>query len=240
MLDAAQSLTPIDCVAWGPAHPPPVPRVAPLTADCSEGDLGAALSAGDPSAARVAWSRFAPMVRRILRRALGPQADVEDLTQDVFVSLFQAVHALKEPTALRGFLIVIAVRTVQAERRRRNARRFLMLGLEPELIEGVAGSADVSAAHSLRRFYRLLDHLRESDRLAYVLRFIERMSSEEVAAATGVSIATARRRFLRAAARVRYYAERDPFLSEYMKAAAAAKAQLESPSDVDAQLHSAD
>ncbi|HEY3594545.1 MAG TPA: sigma factor, partial [Polyangiaceae bacterium] len=53
--------------------------------------LARAMIADDPRAPRVAWHRFAPMVHRILKRTLGPGADVEDLVQEVFLCLYDRV-----------------------------------------------------------------------------------------------------------------------------------------------------
>src|SRR5947209_6274883 len=50
-----------------------------------------------PDAARLIWQRFAPMVHRILRRSFGPDEDVEDLAQEVFMCVFQKASSLREP-----------------------------------------------------------------------------------------------------------------------------------------------
>ena len=55
-----------------------------------------------------------------------------------------------------------------------------------------------------------------------MLRFVEGRSIDEVAQRTNVSIATARRRYVRAATRLRLLAERDLFLSDYTPQLAAA------------------
>jgi len=50
--------------------------------------LVAGVRAGEPGAAGKMWDRYASLVRRVLRRMLGP-VDVEDGVQDAFLRLFR-------------------------------------------------------------------------------------------------------------------------------------------------------
>lgn len=190
---------------------------APVSlADADDAALARALIAKDPGAPRVAWTRFAPLVRRILRRSLGPQHDVEDVVQDVFLCLFERVHTLRDPVALKAFVIAIAVRTARYEIRRARVRRWVGLSRTAELPDLRIVNADSGAQHALIHFYRMLDRINERDRTAFVLRFVEGMEAAEVAAALDVSVPTARRCFTRAWERVIFLARRDPFLVDYL------------------------
>lgn len=62
----------------------------------------------------------------------------------------------------------------------------------------------------------LLSRIRERDRTACVLRFIEGTQADEIADVVGASVPTVRRRFTRECARVTFLAGRDPFLSRYV------------------------
>src|SRR5689334_18989568 len=90
--------------------------------------LVAAVRARVPHAAGRLWDRHSPMVRRILRRILGPTADVEDAVQDAFLRLFRDLSSLRDPSALRSFLIGITLHVAKSELRKRRARRWLLLG----------------------------------------------------------------------------------------------------------------
>src|SRR5215212_4826589 len=76
-----------------------------------------------PDAARLIWQRFAPMVLRILRRSFGPDEDVEDLAQEAFMCVVQTASSLREPQALKAFVITVTAFTVRGELRRRYAKR---------------------------------------------------------------------------------------------------------------------
>ena len=169
-----------------------------------------------PDAARLIWQRFAPMVHRMLRRSFGPDEDVEDLAQEVFMCVFQKASSLREPQALKAFVITVTAFTVRGELRRRWSRRWLRRQRPTGSAGQLVFHQDVESREALRRFYLILDRVGVQDRTAFVLRFIEGMPLEDVAVALDVSIATAKRRLARAWDRVVLLAERDTALVDYL------------------------
>jgi RNA polymerase sigma-70 factor (ECF subfamily) len=185
----------------------------------SDHDLARALAADEPWAAAATWNQHSPMVFRFLQRALGPDAEVEDLTQEVFLLVFAKARGLRDPDALRSFVFSIAVRKLKWEMRRRRVRRMFELSALDELPEQATAVLDVEARQALRHFYAILDHLRAEERVAFVLRHLEGMTLGEVAGALGVSLATAKRRLDRASRTVSRYVDQDPTLAGYAAAA---------------------
>lgn len=179
-------------------------------------ELARALIAKAPGAAPVVWDRFTPFVRRILRRALGPAQNVEDLVQEVFLRLFLKVHELREPKALRGFIISITTMTVRSELRRRRAKSWLGFSPNPALLDLRVVHPDPAGRQALGRFYELLDRFNTRDRMAFVLRFVEGMSLLEVSAALDVSVSTTKRSLSRVRRRMLEHVQRDPLLAEYL------------------------
>lgn len=179
--------------------------------------LASAVLAGEAAAQRLAWFRFAPTVRRVLRRFVSRFLDEDDLVQEVFLALFQSLPTLRDPAALHRFVIAIAVQTGRYHSRR-GWRRWqseqpvdpAQLGRELEALD------DTHAQHELMRATRLLQNIRTHDRAAFVLRFVEGMTAQEVAYSLGISIATVRRRCSRAQARLKCLAQHDPFLISYV------------------------
>jgi RNA polymerase sigma-70 factor (ECF subfamily) len=186
----------------------------------SDTDLARALLFKQPEAAILVRRRFGPLIRGIVRRALGATADSEDVEQDVFLNLFSTVYGLRQPGAFRAFVITTTKRTVGHALRRRRARAHLAIEAEPgrELIGDVG---DAAARHAFFHFHQLLERLRERERQAFILRFVTRLEAEEIAQILGVSLPTARRAFERAWRRMIVWAGRNPFLSEYLSAPAA-------------------
>src|SRR5687768_11745164 len=89
----------------------PLQRVPPSYE--SDSELGTALIRGEPAAAHLVWKRYAPMVRRIIKRTLGPGYEVDDYAQDAFLRFFTMVPSLQEPKALRSFLVSVTTNVVR-------------------------------------------------------------------------------------------------------------------------------
>ncbi|HWA70883.1 MAG TPA: RNA polymerase sigma factor [Polyangiaceae bacterium] len=176
-----------------------------------------AFSGGEAWAAHAIWTRHAPMVYRLLERALGPHGDAEDLTQDVFLSTFTGLSGLRDISALRSFIYSIALRTLKWELRRRRVRRILHLSPNGQLPELPVRAADSEARQILARFYALLDQLSVNERTAFVLRHMEGFKLEEVAERMGVSLATVKRCVSRASQHVSTLVANDGELSSYLR-----------------------
>lgn len=169
-----------------------------------------------PSAAKAVWERFYPLVSRTLRRTFGPQDEVADLVQDVFFHLFRKLPGLRDPTALRSFVYSITTRVALKELRRRRLHRWLELSPSGTLPEGITVPRDPGAPAALRRLYEILDELAPRDRTLFVLRNLEDMSLPELAQATGVSLATVKRRLKVAGDHVAQRAASDALLASYL------------------------
>jgi RNA polymerase sigma-70 factor (ECF subfamily) len=190
---------------------------------CSDTDLARALLAKQPEAALLVQQRFQPLIRRMLRRTLGVTHEAEDVEQEVFLNLFSTVYGLRHPAAFRAFVITVTKRTLGHALRRRRARAHMAVESEQSASELIGDVGDAAARHAFFHFHNLLERLRERERAAFVLRFVERLEAEEVAEVLGVSLPTARRSFARAWERMVVWAGRNPFLREYLNAAGNAK-----------------
>ena len=161
-----------------------------------------ALRAGDPDAPAALWGRYSPSVKRVLAKALGSTLEIEDLTQEVFLRVFVRLPSLRDPSALRPFVLAVAMNVLKWELRRRWIGRRVRLSGTGELPDIESTPADAEARHALLRCYRILDTLPTKERMAFVLRCMEGMTIEEAAEALGVSISTAKRWVSRGAAKV--------------------------------------
>lgn len=182
-----------------------------------DAELVFALKRGGHDAAEVIWDRYSPRVQRFLLRSLGvPDEEVEDLSQEVFLRIFTSPQAIREPGALREFVMSVAVRVLQRELRRRWVRRWVRLaddGYPPDII--AEGSIDPEARQALKRCYEILNELHVRERMAFALRFLEGMRLDEVASQLKVSLSTAKRLVLRSSALVSAAVARDKDLRGY-------------------------
>ena len=165
-------------------------------------ELVRALRAGHPEAPAALWARYSPSVGRVLAKALGPTSEIEDLTQEVFLRVFGRLPALRDPSALRAFVLGVAMNVLKWELRTRWIGRRVRLSWTGELPDVAATPADAEARHALQRCYRILDSLPTKERMAFVLRCMEGMTIEEAAEALCVSISTAKRWVASGAAKV--------------------------------------
>lgn len=200
--------------------PAAAPRLAPVHRLPFAGDDAAlvrALTEGSAAAAATMWDRYATLVRGILRRSIGPDAEVDDAVQEVFLRFFKQVSNLRDPGALRPFVIGIALHVAGTELRRRRVRRWLRLTDDGTLPDRAAPSDDDDARAALRRLYAMLDRLDDGSRLLFVLRHVEGMELTELAAALGTSLATIKRRLAKVTDRVLAMIDRDPDLAGYVR-----------------------
>jgi RNA polymerase sigma-70 factor (ECF subfamily) len=184
--------------------------------EIDDAELARRLMARDPSVATEAWDRFAPMVQGLLRRALGPTSETEDLTQEVFVRLCAKIATLQSHAALRSFVYSIAVRVLREELRRRKVKRWLRLSKTGELPESQASPSNPEGREALAHFHAILDELGEKERTVFFLRHVEGLPLGDIGQACDASLATVKRRLARASDRVDLLMKRDPTLASYL------------------------
>ncbi len=180
-------------------------------------ELAEALIAGESWAAVSTYQKHGPMVFRFLHRALGAFGEAEDLTQEVFLHVFSKVRGLRNRYALRSFVLSVAIRTLKWEIRRRRIRRIFQVSGYDNLPEPAVDALDAESRQAVRRLYAILEHLSAQERAAFVLRHIEQMTLDEVGEALGVSLATVKRRLVRATRLVSHEMDLDPSLAPYSK-----------------------
>jgi RNA polymerase sigma-70 factor (ECF subfamily) len=190
--------------------------VAPGAGDTSDAELARALSTGSAWAIAETWHRFAPGVIMFARRALGSEAEAEDLAQEVFWRVFARAKTLRAPERLRSFVFSFAVRVLKTELRRRRARAWLSFRQPETLVDLGSELTDMESRDLLRRFYALLDRLSPRHRLVFALRHLESMTVDEVAAHMRVSISTVKRALERATSKLSIWIEADPGLAEFL------------------------
>jgi RNA polymerase sigma-70 factor, ECF subfamily len=189
----------------------PIHRViGPNSQGVSDGDLARGLMAGTAWAIAETWNRFAPMVLLMAARALGSESEAEDIAQEVFCRLFRKAKALRDPDALRSFVVSFAIRVLKSELRSKKTRSWLSFR-QPEAFADLAGGTpDIESRDLLRRFYAHLDRLAPRDRLVFALRHLEWMTVEEIAASMDLSMSTVKRSLAHATKKLSRCIESDP------------------------------
>jgi RNA polymerase sigma-70 factor (ECF subfamily) len=175
-----------------------------------------ALRAGHARGAAALFDRYHSHVRRVLVRVLGPDVELPDLVQEVFLSAIGSIERLDRAESLRGWLGSIAVFTARGRLRRRNRWSFLHFLPPDELPDVPSDCASPEVDEALRATYRVLDRLPVEERIVFALRFIDGIELTEVAEACDVSVSTVKRRLTKATTRFGNIARREPALLDWL------------------------
>ncbi len=166
--------------------------------------------AGDPRAFDTLYHRHVDWVWRRLTCLVGPVAEREDLVQQVFLAVHRALPGFRFDAAFSTFLFRI-VGNVAYQHLKRARRRPPSFGPEA-LDELVAPDASPEAAlherQELERTFTMLAHLKPKKRIALLLRTVEGLSLDQVAAIVGARAAAVAQRVRHAQRELAALAER--------------------------------
>lgn len=183
----------------GPGAERPASRLGAL-AELEDLQLVALAKENDARAFEILYRRHAAFAINLAVRIQGSAADVEDIVHDAFLRAQFRLRELRDTAAFRSWLGSIIVHLVRTKLRRR--RLLTALGLssaEPVELDAVASAdADPEVRAQLAQVYALLQTMPADERIAWTLRYIEKQRLETVAELTNCSLATAKRRILRA------------------------------------------
>lgn len=139
---------------------------------------------------------------RLCMAFTGSQAEAEELVQETLLAAFDSFPAYRAEGSVRAYLYGIARRLCGRHVEKR-ARREARLRLVHDTGRGAATDELAAARERAERARTALAELKPSEREAVVLRYQAELEFREVAQATGVDEATARKRVSRALARLR-------------------------------------
>jgi RNA polymerase sigma-70 factor (ECF subfamily) len=153
---------------------------------------------GDRDAFRRLFERHRDSVYTIALHFSGDEAAARDVTQQVFVKLFTSIGTFRGDSSLSTWLYRVVANTVADERRK--GRRFVQLDEEPAVLEMAAGPSQEDGC--LRREVaqsvgEAVGALSPKLRLPILLRYVEGLSYDEIAAALGCSAGTVASRLSR-------------------------------------------
>jgi RNA polymerase sigma-70 factor (ECF subfamily) len=192
--------------------------VTPLKFVGDERALVEALRSRHPGAVAALYEMHAGAVHRTLRSTLGPDTELPDLLQEVFIRALDGIGQLDDHERLRSWLLSIAVFSARGLIRRRARRKWLNLFSPQRTASTEQAPPNSDARMALREVYELLDRLPLDERVAFGLRVIDGMTLPDAAEACGVSLSTFKRRVARAEKAFVKEAERRPLLLPWLNA----------------------
>ncbi|HEX2735476.1 MAG TPA: sigma-70 family RNA polymerase sigma factor [Polyangiaceae bacterium] len=169
-------------------------------AEPADADLVSRVHTNDRFAFEQLYRRHCGFALGLAVRLSGSRTDVEDLVHDAFLRARVELATLRDPAAFRSWLGSIIVSQVRMRLRKNRFLATLGLGSrEPVDLDSIASeSAGPEIRAQIAQLYALLRMMPADERIAWTLRHVERHSLEEVAELVCCSLATAKRRLLRA------------------------------------------
>lgn len=179
-----------------------VPEPVPRSIGPSDAALVVAARAGEVWASESLYRRHIHVVHGLTCRLFGRDSDVDDVVQETFIDALSSLDRLEEPGAFRSWVCGIAVRKICKLIRRR--RLLTRLGLRrpedpPEIGRMMAKTAPPDVVSELRSVYQAIQGLPAELRVTFLLRRVEGANLDEIASMTETSLATVKRRLVKAA-----------------------------------------
>jgi len=191
-------------------------EVQPATAPEADAELVLALKQGEAGAAGRLYDRHSAGVHGLVYRLLGREAELDDIVQEVFIYALYSIDKLREPAALKSWLLGIAVGKVRSHLRWRFRRRWLSFLPHDELPEPAAPPSN-PLDDLVGQVRGILDDLPAQERIALVVHRIEGLSLHDAAVASGMSLSTFKRRLAKGEARFMARAKQHPALTDVLK-----------------------
>lgn len=130
---------------------------------------------GDLTAFDDLMQRYQRLVFTIARNYVRDDEDAMDITQEVFISTYQKMHAISQPKQFKSWLIRVCYNACATFVRRRRDETPLEWVAEP------SHQAETLQSEHSHTLTTLLNCLRPRQRLAVVLKYIEGFAISEIA-----------------------------------------------------------
>ena len=168
----------------------------------TDADLIESTLAGDADAFGELVRRYRDHYTRFAVRMLGTREDADEALQDAWMRAYRALDQCEDRERFGGWMyqIVANVCRTKATRGGRRARRYV----DDELaLEQAATEPDANEMALRDEIQRALDRLDDDYREAFVMKYVEELSYEEMAEITGAGVSALKMRVKRACEKLR-------------------------------------
>ena len=174
--------------------------------------LVTAAKSGDLASFEELVNRYEQKIFRLTMNITRNREDAEDSMQDAFMKAYSHLNTFQEGSRFYTWLVRIAANEALMRLRKRRPNQFSLdepiegdEDLIPREIEDWGPSPEQRYAQSEMReiLSSAIDELQPDFRVVFVLRDVEGISTEETAAALGISVAAVKSRLLRARLKMR-------------------------------------
>ena len=163
----------------------------------SDADVVACVLNGDTEAFGILIGRYEAGLLRFAARMLGSRDAAADAVAEGFVRAYRHLASCREPARLRTWLYRIVANRCKSHLARRSVAD-VPLDDAPPVADPSDAETDLEQREQVALVERALSRLSPEKREAFVLKHVEGMSYEEIAAITGERIPTLKMRVHRA------------------------------------------
>jgi RNA polymerase sigma factor (sigma-70 family) len=180
----------------------------------NETELVEQLKTGNEQAFRMFVEQWQDMVFNTAVSIVQNEEDADDITQDVFIKVFQTISSFKGESRLSTWLYRITItKTLDVEKKRKRKKRLAF-------IQSLIGNHTDEEIHPVNfdhpgiqvenkerasDLFRALKKLPDTQRIAFTLQKLEGLSNQEVAAVMNMSVAAVESILARANKNLRKY-----------------------------------
>ncbi len=160
--------------------------------------LAAAATSGDRPALATLWRDHRRFVAAILLSHGASTPDLDDLLQDVAVTLCRQIHTLRDPARFLPWLRAVAINTATTAARRDHRARRALRPLTPHDLDRPDLRAGDAILADGRRVLEIALRLHPDYREPFLLRCIQGFSQRQIAEALEMNETTVETRLVRA------------------------------------------
>lgn len=170
----------------------------------TDAELVARVLAGEVDAFGLLVRRYQDSYVRFATRILGSPDDADDALQSAFVRSFRKLKECRDPARFGAWLYQIVLNECRTLAFRRDRRERRMVRDEHDL-EVVSAELETPAPRptELEEIQKALNQIEHDQREAFILKYVEQLSYDEMSELTGVGVSALKMRVKRACDRLR-------------------------------------
>lgn len=199
-----------------PMKPTGAASLAPVTEPEDVGECIRRFQRGDPTAFAEIFRRYRRDVARLVFRMLGPNADAEDVIQEVFIQVHRSLKDFRGQSKFSTWLHRVTVNAVLMARRAARSRPVFAgePSVDLEVDRGMLPDEDAARARRIDAFRRVIARLPEKKRIVYILHELEGIAPAEIAEIVDAPVLTVRTRLFYARREVEEMMRAEPALAQ--------------------------
>ena len=157
-------------------------------------ELVVACQASEREAQSQFYLKYRGEVARTVYKVLGPDADMEDVIQDVFIEVFRCIHKFKGKAKVTTWLYRVCVNVALQRLRKRKRRPEGYQLPEEEQPNFETPLREMERKENNRIVYEILDTIAPKKRVVFVLHEIMGLESKEISELVQANVLTVRTR----------------------------------------------